>query len=458
MMRLDDTIAAIATPLQPAGLGVIRVSGTEAVSIVEPLFKGAGRTLRKAETNKLVHGWIHDDAKLIDQVLVVVMRAPHSYTTEDVVEIQCHGSPFVLRSILDLVLGQGARLAEAGEFTQRAFLHGRLDLTQVEAVADLIHADSDVGAKLAAQQLHGKLFHAIEAVKKKVVSVASLVEAAIEFPEEGHEFTQREDCLQRLDRVCADLENLLSHADHGRQMRDGFAVALIGRPNVGKSSLLNTLLREQRAIVTTIPGTTRDSIEESVQIRGVTFRLTDTAGIRKTVDMIETEGIRRTQIVRKKADLVLLILDAAENLTEEDLSLIREIDKERTIVVLNKKDRISGKMPHWHKAISGVESVLISAKNGDGCDELESCLFVKATQGGLPQQDEIWITNRRQQQAAKKALAALGLAQEVLEHSKGDEFLAVDLRSCLNALGEIVGETTPDDLLGQIFSEFCIGK
>jgi len=457
-MRLDDTIAAVATPLQPSGLGVIRVSGTEAVSLVEPLFKGRERPLKKAETHKLLYGWIHDEGELLDKVLLVVMRAPHSYTTEDVVEIQCHGSPLVLRTILDLVLRQGARLAEAGEFTQRAFLHGRLDLTQVEAVADLIHASSEVGAKLAAQQLHGKLYQAIDIVKKQVVSIASLIEAGIEFPEEGLEFTQREDCLQRLDHACANLENMLSHAEQGRRMREGFAVALIGRPNVGKSSLLNTLLREQRAIVTTIPGTTRDSIEESVQIQGVAFRLTDTAGIRKTADLLETEGIRRTQIVRDKADLVLLILDSSEQLTEEDQTLIRDVEQERTIVVLNKKDRLSAKLPEWYEAISAMESVLISAKTGDGCDELESCLFAKATQGGLPQQDEIWITNRRQQQAAKNALAALQQAREIFENSDGEEFLAVDLRSCLNALGEIVGETTPDDLLGQIFSEFCIGK
>jgi len=457
-MRLDDTIAAVATPLQPSGLGVIRVSGTEAVSLVEPLFKGRVRPLKKAETHKLLSGWIHDEGELLDKVLLVVMRAPHSYTTEDVVEIQCHGSPLVLRTILDLVLRQGARLAEAGEFTQRAFLHGRLDLTQVEAVADLIHASSEVGAKLAAQQLHGKLYQAIDIVKKQVVSIASLIEAGIEFPEEGLEFTQHEDCLQRLDHACADLENMLSHAEQGRRMREGFAVALIGRPNVGKSSLLNTLLREQRAIVTTIPGTTRDSIEESVQIQGVAFRLTDTAGIRKTADLLETEGIRRTQIVRDKADLVLLILDSSEQLTEEDQTLIHDVEQERTIVVLNKKDRLSAKLPEWYEAISAMESVLISAKTGDGCDELESCLFAKATQGGLPQQDEIWITNRRQQQAAKNALAALQQAREIFENSDGEEFLAVDLRSCLNALGEIVGETTPDDLLGQIFSEFCIGK
>ncbi|MDP6216327.1 MAG: tRNA uridine-5-carboxymethylaminomethyl(34) synthesis GTPase MnmE [SAR324 cluster bacterium] len=457
-MSLEDTITAIATPIQSSGLGVIRVSGTDAVSIVESLFKGKVASLKRTETHKLQYGWIHDEGDLLDQVLLVVMHAPHSYTKEDVVEIQCHGSPLVLRAILDLILMHGARLAEPGEFTQRAFLHGRIDLTQVEAVADLIHATSEVGAKLAVQQLQGKLFQAIDAVKKQVVSIASVIEASIEFPEESLELTKREDCLQRLDCVCADLENMLSRAEQGRQMREGFSVVLIGRPNVGKSSLLNTLLREQRSIVTSIPGTTRDSIEESLQIQGVAFRLTDTAGIRQTKDLIETEGIRRTEKIRDKADLVLLILDASEKLTEEDQSLISDVEQERTIVVINKKDCLSGKLPEWYEAISAMESVLISAKFGDGCDDLESCLFEKVTQGRLPQKDEIWITNLRQQKAAKNALAALRQAREILEHSAGEEFIAVDLRSCLNALGEIVGETTPDDLLGQIFSEFCIGK
>jgi len=457
-MRLDDTIVAIATPLQPSGLGVIRISGPQAVPVVEPLFKGDGKELQKTETHKLIHGWIHDEGKLLDQVLVVVMRAPYSFTTEDVVEIQCHGSPFVLRTILALILRQGARLAKAGEFTQRAFLHGRLDLTQVEAVSDLINTSSEIGAKLAAQQLNGKLLHTINQVKKQVVSIASLVEANIEFPEEDTEFTHRDECLQRLNQASADLETLLSHADRGRQIRDGFSVAMIGRPNVGKSSLLNTLLREQRAIVSTIPGTTRDSIEESVQIQGLAFRLTDTAGIRKTEDLIETESIQRTQNVRDSADLILLILDASEKLMDEDLSLISEIEQERTIVVLNKKDQMTGKRPIWYKEISGMDTVLISAKTEDGCDELESRLFAKVALGGLPQEDQTWITNLRQQQAAQQALSALFSAREGLIQSNGEEFLAVDLRSCLNALGEIVGETTTDDLLEQIFSEFCIGK
>ncbi len=457
-MSLEDTIAAIATPLQPSGLGVIRVSGKQAVSMVGYLFKGNTEKLEKTESHKLVHGWIHDNEKLIDRVLVIIMRSPRSYTTEDVVEIQCHGSPFIMRRILDLLLDQGARLAESGEFTQRAFLHGRIDLTQAEAVLDLVHANSELGSALAVQQLKGKLYNEIEKVKKQVLATASLVEASIEFPEEDVEFVKHDECLRKIRQSCADLEKMLVNANQGVRVREGFSVALIGRPNVGKSSLFNRLLNDQRAIVTTVPGTTRDYIEESKQIKGITFRLTDTAGIRNTKDLIESEGIRQTQNVLSKSDLVLLILDGGEKLNDEDLELIRDIEKNKTIIIINKIDLLTESGPVWTKEISGVESVLVSAKTGEGCDELESSLYDKATLDGIPHKDEIWITNRRQQQAAERALASLLHAGQGLEQSKGEEFVAVDLRSCLNALGDVVGQTTPDDLLGHIFSEFCIGK
>ena len=457
-MLLDDTIAAIATPLQPSGLGVIRVSGKQAVPLVGHLFKSRAEKLEKTESHKIVNGWIHDDGKLIDNVLVIVMRSPRSYTTEDVVEIQCHGSPFIMRKILDLLLHHGARLAESGEFTQRAFLHGRIDLTQAEAVLDLAQASSELGSELAVQQLHGKLYNAIEKVKGQVVAAASLVEARIEFPDEDVEFLSRGECLRKIKTACADLEKLLVHANQGLRVREGFSVALIGRPNVGKSSLLNRLLGDQRAIVTTVPGTTRDYIEESIQIKGISFRLIDTAGIRNTKDLIESEGIRQTKNVMSRSDLVMLILDGGEKLNEEDLDLIRNINKNKTINVINKIDLLSGMIPDWTKQISGMESVLISARTGEGCDELESKLYKKATIGGIPHKDEIWITNLRQQQAAERALESLLQARQGLVQKKGEEFVAVDLRSCLNALGDIVGKTTPDDLLGQIFSKFCIGK
>ena len=457
-MSFEDTIAAIATPLQPSGVGVIRVSGKQAVSMVGYLFKGNIEKLDKTESHKLVHGWIHDNEKLIDRVLVIIMRSPRSYTTEDVVEIQCHGSPFIMRRILDLLLDQGARLAEPGEFTQRAFLYGRIDLTQAEAVLDLVHANSELGSALAVQQMKGKLYNEIEKVKKQVLATASLVEASIEFPEEDVEFVKNDECLRNIRKACADLEKMLVNANQGVKVREGFSVALIGRPNVGKSSLFNKLLNDRRAIVTSVPGTTRDYIEESKQIKGITFRLTDTAGIRNTKDFIESEGIRQTQNVLSKSDLILLILDGGEKLNDEDLELISNIEKNKTIIIINKIDLLMESGPVWTKEISGLESVLVSANTGEGCNELESSLYKKATIDGIPYKDEIWITNRRQQKAAERALASLLNAGQGLEQSKGEEFVAVDLRSCLNALGDVVGQTTPDDLLGHIFSEFCIGK
>ena len=457
-MNLDDTIAAIVTPLQPSGLGVIRVSGKQAVSIVEHLFKSSTGKLENTESNKLFHGWIHDDEKLIDRVLVIIMRSPRSYTTEDVVEIQCHGSPFIMRKILDLLMRQGARLAESGEFTQRAFLHGRIDLTQAEAVLDLVHASSELGSALAVQQLRGKLYNAIEDVRSQVVTTSSLVEASIDFPEEDIEFVHFDECIRQIKRACSDLKKMLVHANHGLRVREGISVALIGRPNVGKSSLLNRLLKDQRAIVTNVPGTTRDYIEESIQIKGIAFRLTDTAGIRNTKDLIESEGIRQSRNVLSRSDLILVIIDGGEKLNEEDLKLVRDVEKHKSIIVINKIDLMAGREPEWLSEFSGRDYISVSAKTAEGCDELESKLYEKATLGVSPHKDEIWITNRRQKQAAERALESLLKAIQGLEDSKGEEFVAEDLRTCLNALGDIVGQTTPDDLLGQIFSEFCIGK
>ena len=455
-MRLDDTIAAIATPLMPSGIGVIRVSGKNSIKLVENLFKG--NSIKKTESHKFLYGSIQDQGKLIDKVLVVVMKEPNSYTSENVVEIHCHGSPFVLRKILELVLKGGARLAESGEFTQRAFLKGRLDLTQVEAISDLINANSDMGAQIAANQLNGELFNAIDNIRQKIVSTASLVEAKIEFPDELNEFSHKENCIHRLEKIFYNLKKLISNAEFGQKIRKGFSVALIGKPNVGKSSLLNLLLREERAIVTEIPGTTRDFIEEFIQIKGVPFRIIDTAGIRKSEDIIELEGIRRTQIVKDKADFILLILDANDDLNKEDLISINEIEKNKTLLVINKMDLKKSNLPSWYNSIKDYDHIFISAKSGKGLVQLESILYKEATLGINFKEDEIWITNRRQLQSAKNALIFLKRARKVLKDNRGEEFLAMDLKSCLNALGEIVGETTPDDILEQIFSEFCIGK
>lgn len=459
-MNLEDTIAAIATAIGPAGIGVIRISGKNSILVTNSIFIPTRQNLNleTAKSHQLYHGWIHDNDQPIDEVLITIMRAPHSYTKEDVIEIQCHGSMIVLQTILDLLLNQNVRLAEPGEFTQRAFFHGRLDLTQVEAVSDLINARSKMGIHAAVNQLRGKLFQAINQVKEQVAYVAALIEATIDFSDEDEEFTHHDDCLKRLTQAEYDIKKLLATAEQGKLMRSGLGVALIGRPNVGKSSLLNALLREHRAIVTEVPGTTRDVIEESIQIKGLAVRLIDTAGIRETKDIIENEGVQRSYDAWKLADIVLLLLDASNPLSIEDEELLKNADLKKTIVVLNKKDLLSEEEPSWLDALQEFSTVWISAKNNDGIQELENALFQKGMQGQMKLEEQTLITNMRQQQAAQKALNALQIAIEGFQSGVGEECLAVDLAGVLRALGEVVGETTADDLLNRVFSEFCIGK
>ena len=459
-MRLDDTIAAIATATGPAGIGVVRLSGKRALPVACAIFSPAhsAQKLEHAESHRLYHGWIHDQGRSLDEALVAVMRAPNSYTTEDVVEFQCHGGVAVLRAILELILKQDVRLAEPGEFTQRAFLHGRLDLTRVEAVSDLIHARSRLGIFTAVNQLKGKLYEAIAAIQEQVAQVAALIEATIDFSDEDEAFMQQEECMTRLEQAREELEALLSSAEQGKILRSGLGVALIGRPNVGKSSLLNALLRENRAIVTEIPGTTRDVIEESIHFKGLAIRLIDTAGIRLTKDTVESEGVLRSKNAWETADMALLLLDCSSPLYAEDRQLLEQADPQKTIVVLNKKDLLPGDEPAWLDQCDAFKTVLVSAKEADGLQELEEALFEKSTRDEFVMEEQALITNIRQQQSARKALSALQVALEGLRHGVGEECLAVDLAGCLRALGEIVGETTADDLLNRIFAQFCIGK
>ena len=458
-IRLEETIVALATANQPAGLGVIRVSGPRAIEVVELYFraKHGEKSLKDYPSYRFCHGWLEQKQQPIDEVLIVIMRAPRSYTAEDVVEIHCHGSPLVCKTILDLLLQQEVRLANPGEFTQRAFLNGRLDLTQAEAIADLIHADSRAGMQVAVQQLRGKLFQQIQQIQEQIIQIASLVEAWIEFPEEEETFTHREDCLARLQQICAALELLLQNAKKGKFLRNGVCVALIGKPNVGKSSLLNALLQENRAIVTDIPGTTRDVIEEAIEIQGLAFRLLDTAGICNTVDPVEFAGIERSYLAQKKSDLTLLLLDGSMPLQPEDLALIQDFDSASLLLVWTKKD-LWQKTPlpkePWHQ----LSSVAVSAKTGQGLKEMEQKMLDLVAEGALDPDGQVWITNLRQQASAQIALDSLQQAQQGFTAGMGAELLAIDLRRGLDALGEIVGETTADDLLSRVFSEFCIGK
>lgn len=458
-LRNDDTIAAIATPLGAGGVGIVRVSGREAVEIVHPLFRQhGGGGLRAAESHRLLHGWVEQDGAAVDEVLAVVMRAPRSYTREDVVELHCHGGTLVLRTVLELVCGRGARLAQPGEFTWRAFMNGRLDLTQAEAVGDIVAARSGLGLRVSADQLRGRLHGAIQTLREEVAHVAALVAAGIDFPEEDVVFSHRDEIRARLDGARGRLRALLETAEQGRILRDGLGVAIVGKPNVGKSSLLNALLRESRAIVTEIPGTTRDTLEEALDLDGLAVRLIDTAGIRETDDVVEREGIARTERAIAGADLVLVVLDGAAPLEAADRRVLERAPADATLAVVNKRDRMPGPEPAWHAELDGRPRVALSAKTGEGLPALEAWIRRWALHDERPLLEHALITNLRQREAARRAAEALDEALRGIAERRGDELLAVDLSRALDALGDIVGETTADDLLNRIFAEFCIGK
>lgn len=455
----DDTIAAIATPLGTGGIGIVRLSGRHAVAIVDSLFRGhGGRSLAAAESHRFIHGWLERNGETIDEALAVVMRAPHSYTREDVVELHCHGGTLVTRTVLEMACRGGARLAQPGEFTWRAFLNGRLDLTQAEAVGDIVAARSTLGLRVSANQLRGSLHASIQALRDDIAHAAALVAAGIDFPEEDVVFAHREEICSQLTAARERLEALIRTAAHGRMLREGLGVAIVGKPNVGKSSLLNALLRENRAIVTDIPGTTRDTIEEPVTLGGLAVRLIDTAGIRETADVVEREGISRAERAISKADLVLVVLDGSAPLEAADRQVLALAPSGAALAVVNKRDRMAGDEPPWIGELGPLPHVAISALTGDGLPSLEQSIINWALRDDKPRLEDAMITNLRQQDAARRASEALAEALRGMKEGRGEELLAVDLSRALDALGDIVGETTADDLLNRIFAEFCIGK
>jgi len=438
---------------------MIRVSGARAAEIVGALFRPSGRTgLAEAPSHRMLHGWIEDEGQGIDEVLVVHMKAPHSYTREDVVEVHGHGGTVAVSAILDLICARGARLAEAGEFTFRAFVNGRLDLTQAEAVPDLVRASSRLGLRVAANQLRGRLHDAIQDLRAGVAHAAALVNASIDFPEEDVRFTHHDDCTRRLETVRDKLDTLLREAGRGRQIREGLGVAIVGKPNVGKSSLLNALLRENRAIVTELPGTTRDTLEERLELDGLGVRLIDTAGIRHTEDRVEREGIARSQAALAEADLALVVVDASRPLDSEDRALLAQTSPARALIVANKQDLAARPGPIAAAELRDYEQVSLSALTGEGLKQLEARVREWVLRGEQPVWESAALTNARQRQAAARARGAIADALRTLEQGLGEELLAVDLSRVLDALGDIVGETTAEDLLDRIFAEFCIGK
>lgn len=450
----DQTIIAPATAVGEGGIGIIRLSGASAESTLQRFFRSS-KKLDRFESHYLYHGHIYNnDQQLVDEVMAVVMRSPHSYTGEDVVEVHCHGGPLIIRQILDLFVESGLQLAQPGEFTLRAFVNGRLDLTQAEAVIDVIQSRSDAASQLAVRQMAGALSKVLYGFRDNLVEDLSLLEAHIDFPEEDIAPPAIARLKQDIDGIRSEIGKLLAGFDAGRVLREGLNVLILGRPNVGKSSLLNALLGESRAIVTDIPGTTRDTVEESLEIGGIPLRLIDTAGVHNTSDPVEAEGVRRAGEKCGTADLVLLVIDGSQPLQDDDLLALQMIQQQKTLLVVNKSDQGAVSLL---EPFSGLRSVAISAKKGDGLDILKESITGLFSVGGEVSESTL-ISDRRHRQALLRANEALDRFSSSVETGQEPEFLAIDLKEALQALGEITGETTPDEILDQIFSRFCIGK
>lgn len=460
-MTPDDTIAALATPPGEGGIGIIRISGPEAFSIALTLFRSAsGKPRANLPSHRVFYGFIidPDTSETVDEVLIVPMKAPKSYTREDVVEISCHGGMAPLRRVFGLALRHGARAAEPGEFTQRAFLNGRIDLTQAEAVLDVINSRTELALKSAIGQLRGGLSQQISALRERLRYLLAMVEASLDFPEEDIEVSSAESLKETAADIISELRQLLDSYEEGRVLREGVSTAIVGRPNVGKSSLLNALLREERAIVTDIPGTTRDTLEETADIHGLPIRIIDTAGIRETHDVVEQEGVRRSLMALEKADLALVVLDSTQPLHPGDMEILERVRGSRAIVVLNKMDCGPVLSAEEVSPLCGDKPAIhLSATTGDGLDALK-LEMVRRVFGGTGPRESGVLTRARHKDALEKALDALAAFIRSLETGMSGEFLAVDLRSALDAVGEISGDTTPDDILDIIFREFCIGK
>ena len=457
-MLLHDTIAAIATPLGEGGLAVLRLSGAQALSIADQCFVPVGSSSLKptvAPSHTIHYGRIERDGNTVDEVLVAVMRAPRTFTREDVVEITCHGGLLPAKMILDLLLENGARLAEPGEFTKRAFLNGRIDLAQAEAVADLIHARTELAMSAANEQLAGKLSQRIETLRDDLVKTLAHIEAHIDFPDEDIAPDTKEQLLNRVERAVAFMDTLLRTANEGQILRRGVRTAIIGRPNAGKSSLLNQLLGHDRAIVSAMPGTTRDTIEETANIRGLPVVFIDTAGLREAGDELEAEGIRRSRESLAKAELILHVLDGTEPLTAADEILLHEFESKKRILVRNKSDKTSRlELPEKFRAAA----VDVSCATGTGLEPLKDAIKECLWSGEIKAEMLQVMINSRHQEALKRAREATLRTVDALRSGLTLELPAMDLRIAANAVGEIVGKTSTEDLLDSIFSQFCIGK
>ena len=459
-MMVSDTIAAIATAMTNSGIGIIRISGPEALSVADRVFrpKKEGKVLSKEKTYTVHYGTICDGDEVIDEVLVVIMRGPGSYTAEDTVEIDCHGGVLVMRRILETVLKHGARMAEPGEFTKRAFLNGRIDLSQAEAVIDVIQSKNQYALKSSVSQLKGSMSRKVKDLREKLIYEIAFIESALDDPEHISLEGYPEALYSKLQPIKEELSRAIGSFDNGRVLTEGVKTVILGKPNAGKSSLMNVLVGEERAIVTDIAGTTRDTLEENIRLNGISLNVIDTAGIRETEDIVEKIGVDKAKNIADEADLIIFVADGSRPLDENDEQIIELIRDRKAIVLLNKTDLTRVLSEEELREKTGKPVIPVSAKEQKGIDKLEEQIKEWFLHGEIDFNDEVMITNVRHKTAMSEALKSLELVERSIEDGMPEDFFSIDLMNAYEQLGTIIGESLEDDLVNEIFSRFCMGK
>ena len=459
-MKITDTIAAISSAAGNSGIGIIRVSGDEAIEVVDKIFRPANKNkkLANVESHTVHYGHIMDGDKTLDQVLIIVMKNPHSYTGEDTVEIDCHGGMLILKKVLDLVLKNGARTAEPGEFTKRAFLNGRIDLSQAEAVMDLINSKNDFALNSSIEQLKGGVSDAIKDIRKDIIYHIAFIESALDDPEHISLDGYDEEITKMLNENINKISKLVNSFDNGRIMKEGIKTVILGKPNAGKSSLLNLMLGEDRAIVTDIEGTTRDTLEENINFNGLSLKIIDTAGIRDTEDLVERIGVNKAKEIAKEGDLIIYVVDGSRELDDNDREIIKLINDKQAIILVNKSDMDTVINIDELKKDSNRDVILFSAKNGEGMDQLEEEIRNMFYSGKVTYNDQVYITNARHKEALENALESLKQVKNSVYAGMPEDFYSIDLMDAYTDLGLIIGESVEDDLVNEIFSKFCMGK
>lgn len=455
-----DTIAAIATAMTPSGIGIVRISGEDALTIIQKIYRlpKNRKNLLECSSHTIHYGYIYDGDEMIDEVMVLLMKAPNTYTREDTVEIDCHGGVFVMKRILETVIKYGARPAEPGEFTKRAFLNGRIDLSQAESVIDVIQSKNEFALKSSLNQLKGAVLQNIKAIRGNIIHEIAYIESALDDPEHISLDGYGEALKEKITDISGQIQKLLDSADNGRILKEGINTVIVGKPNAGKSSLMNVLVGEDRAIVTDIAGTTRDILEEQINLGGISLNIIDTAGIRNTSDVVEKIGVSKAKEYAAKADLTIYVIDSSTELDENDFEIMELLDEQHSIVLLNKSDLTSVTTEETVKKHLNAKVISISAKNHTGIQELEDTIKEMFFHGEVSLNDEVYITNVRQKTSLQEALDSLHLVMQSIEDGMPEDFYSIDLMNAYEELGKIIGEAVEDDLVNEIFSKFCMGK